>query len=173
MNETICNLINRRSIRSYKPDMVPQEKLRQIIDAGLNAASGNGVQESIIVEITDPDTRNQLSKMNAKIMGYDGDPFYGAPVIFVVLANKKFPTYLYDGTLVLGNMMAAAHSLDLGSCWIHRAKEEFSSEEGKTLLAKWGIAGDYEGIGHLIVGYPNQEPEPRKIKDGRVIKVGK
>lgn len=171
MNETISNLINRRSIRSYKPDMVPEEDLQMIIDAGLNAASGMGRQPTVIIEVKDKETRDQLSKMNARIMGSDGDPFYGAPVVFIVLADKSAPTYLYDGSLVLGNMMAAAQSLGLGSCWIHRARQEFESEEGKALLKKWGISGNYEGIGHLITGYANENPGVRKIRPGRVVRV--
>ena len=134
MNETIHNLITRRSIRSYRPDMVPDSDLQMITEAGLNAASGMGRQPTVIVEVKDRKTRDQLSRMNAEIMGTEADPFYGAPVVFVVLANKDVPTYIYDGSLVLGNMMAAAHALGLGSCWIHRAREEFESAEGKELL---------------------------------------
>lgn len=171
MNETISNLISRRSIRSYKPDMVSDGDLQMIVDAGLNAASGMGRQPTVIVEIKDRETRDRLSGMNAKIMGSEEDPFYGAPVVFVVLADKDVPTHVYDGSLVLGNMMAAAHSLGLGSCWIHRAKEEFESEEGKELLQKWGIPGNYEGIGHLIVGYTDQKPGKREIRPGRLVKV--
>lgn len=103
--------------------------------------------------------------MNAAIMGTDTDPFYGAPVVLIVLADKSRPTYLYDGSLVMGNMMNAAHSLGLGSCWIHRAKEEFESEDGKELLKKWGVEGDYEGIGHCVIGYVEgdyPETKPRK-----------
>lgn len=172
MNETIRNMISRRSIRSYRPDEVPEEKLDKIIEAGLHAASGMGRQPAVIVEVKDKATRDELSKMNADIMGGTGDPFYGAPVVFVVLASKDASTYLYDGTLVLGNMMNAAHSLGLGSCWIHRAKEEFESEEGKALLLKWGLKGNYEGIGHLIVGYTDSDPGKRAIRPGRVVKVG-
>ena len=171
MNETIHDLITRRSIRSYRPDMVPDSDLQMITEAGLNAASGMGRQPTVIVEVKDRKTRDQLSRMNAEIMGTEADPFYGAPVVFVVLANKDVPTYIYDGSLVLGNMMAAAHALGLGSCWIHRAREEFESAEGKELLQKWGIAGNYEGIGHMIVGYTDQKPGERKIKPGRVVKA--
>lgn len=171
MRESIENMITRRSVRSYKPDMVPEEDLQLIIEAGLNAASGMNRQPVILVEVKDRQTIAALSAMNAKIMKYDGDPFYGAPVVFVVLADKAAPTYLYDGSLALGNMMNAAHALGLGSCWIHRAKEEFASEEGRAMLKKWGIEGDYEGIGHLIVGYPDKVPGKRKIREGRVFHV--
>lgn len=172
MNETIQNLITRRSIRSFQKDMVPEEELQQIIEAGLNAASGMGRQSSVIIEIKDRETIGQLSKMNAEIMGKKSDPFYGAPVVFVVLAQKNVPTHVYDGALTLGNMMNAAHALGLGSCWIHRAKQEFESEEGKALLRKWGVEGEYEGIGHLVVGYPDGElPGKREIRDGRVFQV--
>lgn len=165
MNETIQTMVTRQSIRSYQPDMIPGEYLEQILKAGTHAASGRGMQSPVIVAVTDKETRDQLSRMNASIMGTDSDPFYGAPVVLVVLADKNRPTYLYDGSLVMGNLMNAAHALGIGSCWIHRAKEEFESEEGKSLLKKWGIEGDYEGIGHCILGYakePLPEKKPRK-----------
>ena len=122
-------------------------------------------QSPVIIAVTDQETRDKLSAMNAAIMGTDTDPFYGAPVVLIVLADKTRPTYRYDGSLVMGNMMNAAHSLGLGSCWIHRAKEEFESEEGKELLKKWGVEGDYEGIGHCVIGYVEgdyPETKPRK-----------
>lgn len=109
--------------------------------------------------------RDRLSKMNAKIMGTDTDPFYGAPVVLVVLAKKEMPTYIYDGSLVMGNLMLAAHALHIGSCWIHRAKEEFASPEGQQILKDLGIEGEYEGIGHCILGYVDGDypaPQPRK-----------
>ena len=165
MNEVIKNMEERRSVRGYKPDMIRKEDLDTIIEAGTYAATGMGMQSPIIVAVTDKATRDQLSAMNAKIMGTDTDPFYGAPVVLIVLADKARPTYLYDGSLVMGNLMNAAHSLGIGSCWIHRAKEEFESEEGKALLKKWGIEGDYEGIGHCVLGYAAAElpaAKPRK-----------
>ena len=165
MNEVIKNMEERRSVRGYKPDMIRKEDLDTIIEAGTYAATGMGMQSPIIVAVTDKATRDQLSAMNAKIMGTDTDPFYGAPVVLIVLADKARPTYLYDGSLVMGNMMLEAHNLGLGSCWIHRAKEEFESEEGKEILKSLGITGDYEGIGHCVLGYiKGDAPEaaPRK-----------
>ena len=165
MNEVMKNLLTRRSIRSYQPDMIPMETIEEIIKAGTYAPTAMGLQSPIIVAVTDKETRDQLSRMNAAVMGSTGDPFYGAPVVLIVLADRKIGTYVCDGSLVMGNMMNAAHSLGIGSCWIHRAKEEFESPEGKELLKKWGIEGDYEGIAHLILGYPKgdaPEPKPRK-----------
>ena len=165
MNESIKNMIERRSVRGYKPDMIPNEDLDLILEAGTYAATGMGMQSPIIVAVTDKATRDQLSKMNADVMGTDTDPFYGAPVVLVVLADKNRPTYMYDGSLVMGNLMNAAASLGIGSCWIHRAKEEFESEEGKEILKSLGIEGDYEGIGHCILGYadgPAPKAAPRK-----------
>ena len=165
MNETLKTLIERRSCRSYKSDPVPAEILDQILEAGTFAATGMGKQSPIMVAVTDKKTRDQLSKMNADVMGANNDPFYGAPVVIVVLANRNVPTYLYDGSLVMGNLMNAAQSLGIGSCWIHRAKEEFDSAEGKAILKNLGIEGDYEGIGHCILGYAAQESKtaaPRK-----------
>ena len=167
MSETMEVLLNRRSVRSYKPDMVPEEITRQIVKAGTYAPTGMGKQAPIILAVTNREIRDRLSAMNAKIMRAEEgtDPFYGAPVVLVVLADKSIPTYVYDGSLVMGNLMRAASELGIGSCWIHRAKEEFESEEGKAILKSLGIEGEYEGIGHCILGYadgPVNEAAPRK-----------
>ena len=164
-NEVINAMLTRRSVRKYKPDAVPKELIEQIIEAGAYAASGMNKQPAIIIAVTDKIMRDRLSALNAKIMGVSSDPFYGAPVVLIVLADKSALTYLYDGSLVMSNLMLAAHSLGLSSCWIHRAKEEFESEEGKEILKALGIEGDYEGIGHCILGYADgAEPaaKPRK-----------
>ncbi len=166
MTETQQNIITRRSIRKYKPDMIPKETIDRIIEAGTYAATGMGKQSPIIIAVTNKEMRDKLSKMNAEIMGTpEMDPFYGAPVALIVLADKARPTYLYDGSLVMGNLMLAAHDEGIGSCWIHRAKEEFESPQGKEILKSLGIEGDYEGIGHCILGYiDGEEPKaaPRK-----------
>ena len=146
--------------------MVPQEDIDKILEAGTYAPTGSGRQSPIIIAVTNKEMRDKLSAMNAKVMGKEGDdPFYGAPVVLVVLADKSKSTYLYDGSLVMGNLMLAAYDQGLGSCWIHRAKEEFESEEGKAILRELGIEGDYEGIGHCVLGYaaqPLPAPSPRK-----------
>ena len=165
MSEVINNMKTRRSIRKYKPDMVPEDVLNRIIEAGTYAATGMGKQSPIIIAVTNKEIRDKFSKMNAEIMGVDSDPFYGAPVVLIVLADKARPTYVYDGSLVMGNLMLAAHAEGIGSCWIHRAKEEFESAEGKAFLKSLGIEGDYEGIGHCVLGYVDgEEPKamPRK-----------
>ena len=166
MNETLRILESRRSCRNFDSEKtVSEEDIQAIIKAGTYAASGMGRQSSIIIVVTNKELRDQFSAENAKIMGADTDPFYGAPVILVVLANKDIPTYKYDGSLVMGNLMNAATSLGLGSIWIHRAKEEFESEFGKKILADLGIEGNYEGIGHCAIGYaaaPVNAPAPRK-----------
>ncbi len=170
--DAMQNLLTRRSVRKYKPDMVPQEKLDKILEAGTYAATGMGRQSPIILAVTDKAMRDRLSKMNAAIMGVDSDPFYGAPVVLVVLADKNVPTYIYDGSLVMGNLMNAAHAEGIGSCWIHRAKEEFNSPEGKQILQDLGITGDYEGIGHCILGYADgDEPAAKPRKENYVYSV--
>lgn len=169
MNETLKTMLSRRSIRAFLPEAVPQPLLDEIINAGLYAPSGMGRQSTVILAVTDKALRDELMQMNAKIMGREGtDPFYGAPCVLVVLADRSAPTYLYDGALTMGNLMLAAHALRLGSCWIHRAKEEFDSPRGKEILKQYGIAGDYEGIGHCILGYAAQTPQPAERKEGRV-----
>ena len=159
-------MITRRSIRGFKPDVPPQDLIDEIIKAGTYAPSGRGAQATKIVCITRKDVRDRLSAMNAEIMGAPKvDPFYGAPVVLLVLADRSRSTYLYDGSLVMGNLLNAVHAVGLGGIWIHRAKEEFDSPEGKALLKEWGIEGDYEGIGHCVLGYPSQAPAaaaPRK-----------
>lgn len=165
MSEVINNMKTRRSIRKYKSDMIPEDVLNRIIEAGTYAATGMGKQSPIIIAVTNKEIRDKFSKMNAEIMGVDSDPFYGAPVVLIVLADKARPTYVYDGSLVMGNLMLAAHAEGIGSCWIHRAKEEFESAEGKAFLKSLGIEGDYEGIGHCVLGYTDgEEPKamPRK-----------
>ena len=166
MNEVLKVLESRRSCRNFKPDMVKQEELKAIIKAGTYAATGMGKQSPIIIAVTNKELRDALSEENRKIGGWkEGfDPFYGAPVVLVVLANKDIPTYIYDGALVMGNLMNAAESLGVGSIWIHRAKEEFNSEFGKDLLKKLGIEGNFEGIGHCALGYA---AEPSKAAAAR------
>lgn len=167
MNETLKVLETRRSCRNFKPDMIKDSELQAIIKAGTYAPCGLNKQSPIIIAVTNKKLRDKISDVNRSFGPWkEGfDPFYGAPVILIVLADKSVPTYLYDGSLVLGNMMNAAASLGVGSIWIHRAKEEFESEFGKQLLKELGIEGDYEGIGHCALGYPNgpcREAIPRK-----------
>lgn len=165
-NETALEVLKtRRAIRSYDSRIPEKELIDKVLEAGTYAPTGMGMQSPVIVAVTNPDVRDRLSKMNAEIMGRDTDPFYGAPVVLIVLADKDIPTYLYDGSLVMGNLMNAAHAVGLGSCWIHRAKEVFETEEGKAMLKEWGIEGNYEGIGNCILGYPvGGQPEPKARK---------
>lgn len=164
MNEFLEVIKSRKSTKAFLDKEVPLELIEQIVEAGTYAPTGRNLQSPIIVAVTNKAVRDHLSKMNASIMNANTDPFYGAPVVLIVLANKDVNTYIYDGSCVMENLMLAAHSLGLGSCWIHRAKEEFESEEGKALLKEWGIEGNYEGIGHVIIGYNKVEPlsKPRK-----------
>ena len=172
-NETIQNIITRRSVKKYKSEMLPNEIIDEIINAGIYAPSGRNKQPAIILGITNKKIRDEMARLNAKVMGLnDFDPFYGAPVILVVLADKSSQTAIYDGSLVMGNLLLAAHSLNVGSCWIHRAKEVFETKEGKEILKMAGIDGDYEGIGICILGYSDielTEPLPRREK--RIYKI--
>lgn len=163
---TLEALKTRRSCRAYTSEPVAPELIDQIIEAGTYAPTGMGRQSPIIVAITNKEVRDRLSRINARVMDSEDDPFYGAPAVLVVLARKDVGTHLYDGSLVMGNMLNAAHELGLGSCWIHRAKEEFETPEGRAILEDLGIDADaYEGIGNCIVGHaaePVAEPAPRK-----------
>lgn len=162
MSETTDRILTRRSTKKYKPDMVPKEIIDEILKAGTYAASGMGKQSPIIIAVTNKEMRDKLSKINAEIMGAEDDPFHGAPVVLIVLADKNVSTHVYDGSLVMGNLMLAAHANGIGSCWIHRAKETFEREEGEKILNSLGIKGEYEGIGNCILGYPD-EPERQAV----------
>ncbi len=171
MNRTIQDILERRNCRKFKPDSIPKDILDRIIEAGLYAASARGTQSPIIVAVTNRELRARLSEANRKIGGFaEGvDPFFGAPVVLIVLADKQYPNRVYDGSLVMGNLMLAAHALGVGSCWVHRAKEEFEQEEYKALLASLGVQGEYEGIGHCVLGYPDGTlPKAPERKPGRV-----
>ena len=168
MNETIKNLVERRSCRKYSSTQIKEDELNSVLKAGEYAPTGMGMQSPIIVVLQNKSIIDKLSKINAKIMGKDEDPFYGAPTVLVVLADKNIGTYIEDGSLVLGNLMNAAYCLGLGSCWIHRAKEEFETDEGKELLKEWNISENYVGIGHCILGYPEEKSEAKPRKDGYI-----
>ena len=169
MNETMKNLLERRSVRGYKKDLVPEEVLNEILEAGEYAPSGMGQQGTLMVVTQNPELVAKLSKMNADVMGAKSDPFYGASTVIVVFADSEQGTCVENGSLVMGNLMLAAHNEGVGSCWIHRAKEEFESEEGKEILRSLGIEGEYEGIGHCALGYTEGEyPEGHERKDNWV-----
>lgn len=165
MNNVIENIETRRSCRKYKPETPAKDLLAAIARAGTYAASGKGRQAAKIIVVTNRKTRDRLSAMNAKILGVDSDPFYGAPCLILVLADSTIPTWIDDGALVMGNLMLAAHSLGLGSCWINRAREEFDSPEGKAMLREWGLPETLRGIGHCVLGWPDgpdAKAAPRK-----------
>ena len=165
------NLKERRSIRKYKPEQVSDAHLDAILEAGLYAASGMNTQNTIMVAVRDKETRDQLSRMNAAVMGSTADPFYGAPCVVVVLVEPERYTAVEDGALVMGNLMQAAYDIGVGSCWIHRARQMFESEEGKALLRKWGLREDLIGVGNCILGYADEEPAPKPRREGRIVKV--
>lgn len=165
------DLLTRRSVRKYSDRQVEDEKLDKVLTAGLYAPTGMNNQLPVLVAVRDKETRDRLSRMNAAVMGASGDPFYGAPCVIVVLSDPERMTWVEDGSLVLGNLMNAAHSLGLGSCWIHRAKECFDTPEGKALLRAWGVPENYRGVGNCILGYAAEEPEAKPRKSGRIIKI--
>lgn len=169
--EALEALLTRRSIRAYEDRMPAQELIDKVMEAGLYAASGKNMQTAIIVEVTNKGVRKRLSVINAEIMGTTADPFYGAPVVLAVLADKSSPNYVYDGALMMGNLMNAAHAVGLGSCWINRARETFDRADGRQMLEEWGIEGDYEGIGFCILGFAAKGGKAAPRKSGRVYYV--
>ncbi len=173
MNDVIKTIKERRSIRSYRNDQITDTELDTILEAGEYAASGMGSQASVIVAVQDPEIIAMMSGLNAKVMGMDIDPFYGAPTVVVVFANPaETATPVEDGSLIIGNMMLAAYSIGVDSCWVHRAMEVFDTEEGKALKAKWGIGDSFVGIGNCILGYRDGDlPEAAERKPGRIVRV--
>lgn len=171
MNDALQNLITRFSTKNYQSTPVSDALLDQVLNAGLYAATGRNVQHSVMVAIRDPETLAQLSHMNAHYLGVDSDPFYGAPCVIVVLSDPERNTCVEDGALVMGNLMNAANALGLGSCWVHRAREMFASDEGKALLKKWGVPQHLVGIGNCLLGYPKGDIVRKPREPGRIYKV--
>lgn len=172
MNEVIKAIAARRSCRKFQPRQLEEADLQPILEAGTWAASGMGAQAATMVVVQDPETREQLRRMNAAILGTGGDPFYGAPTVVVVLADPARNTCVEDGSLVIGNLMLAASTLGVGSCWIHRARQEFDSPEGKALLRRWGLPETLIGVGHCILGYPAEAPAaPKPRKERYIVRV--
>lgn len=172
MNSTLEDLKSRRSCRTYKPEQISDAALESVLEAGTYAPTGMGKQSPVIVAVQDPAVIALMSKLNAAVMGVDFDPFYGAPTVLVVFAPKTAPTGIEDGCLVMGNLLNAAAALGLGSCWVHRAKEVFTTDDGKALLERWGLSEEYVGIGNCILGYRADEaPTPAPRKENYVIHV--
>ena len=169
MNEAYKNITNRRSIKKYSTKKVEHEIIEKIVEAGQCAPSGMNRQSYAFVVVEKEEILSELSKMNADVMHADMDPFYGAQALIVVFADSNVPTHIYDGSLAMANLMLAANSLGVDSCWIHRAKEMFESEKGKELMKEWGLPESYVGIGNCILGYRSQEPTKRSERTSKVI----
>lgn len=172
MNQALQCLLSRRSIKKFTAQQVPDALLNQVLEAGLYAPTGRNNQNVICVAVREQNLRDQLSRMNREILGTDIDPFYGAPCVIVVFANSEGTTWVEDGSLVMGNMLNAAHALGLGACWVHRARSMFESEEGKALMKEWGLPENMKGIGNCILGYAAAPALDKPRKEGRIIKIG-
>jgi nitroreductase len=170
---TLSDLKERRSIRAYKPDQIKDEELDAILEAGTYAPTGGGGQSPVIEVIQDKNTISSLEKLNAAVLGDPSKkPFYGAPTVLAVLADKTVkPTYVEDGSLVLGNLQIAAFALGLGACWIHRARDVFAGDEGKAYLKEWGLSDNFVGVGFCLLGYPNEKPQAKPRKEGYIIRA--
>ncbi len=173
MKDCLSVLKERRSVKKYKDEYIDEAILDKILEAGTYAPTGRNRQVPVIVAIKDRAVRDKISKMNAEILGNpDIDPFYGAPTIILVLTDPSVSTAVEDASLVLGNLMHAACALGVDSCWIHRAKEEFNSQEGKAMLREWGLDESLVGVGHLAIGYRDCEyPKPSPRKENYIIKI--
>jgi nitroreductase len=171
MNETLKVLKERRSIRKYRSQQIQPQELDAILEAGTYAPSGKGLQTAVMVAVQDASALAELSRRNAEILGKPGaDPLYGAPTAVVVLADGREANWLQDGSLVMGNLMNAAWSLGVGSCWINRALEMFDRPEGKALLAQWGLGEEYRGVGICILGYPEGPVAAPKLRKADYIR---
>lgn len=172
MEDFLSVIRTRRSVRAYKPDGVPEELLDKVLEAGVYAPTGRNMQSPVIVAVTDKATIDYVSGLNAKVLGVDTDPYYGAPVILLVLADGNVNTFVEDGACVLENMMLEAHALGLASVWVHREREIFDSEEGKALLRKWGLDETLRGIGSIALGYAAVDlPKAAPRKEGYIVKI--
>lgn len=171
MNEVLNALKTRRSVRRYKAEPITREELDAVLEAGTYAPTARGEQRACIVAVTNKADRDAVSRLNAAVMGNNGDPFYGAPVVCVVFGDGTWPMAQKDGSLIMGNMLNAAHALGLGSCWIDRAQQVFETEEGRALMKKWGVPEGYVGVGNCILGYADEDPAPKPRKDGYIIRV--
>ena len=172
MKETIQDLTTRRSVKRYQPTQINRADLEKILKAGMNAPSGMGRQSAVMVVVQEPETVKKLSRMNAEVMGGHADPFYGAPTVIIVFADKEVPTYKEDGSLVMGNLLNAAHALGLGSCWINAGKEFFPTDKGKQYLKELKVPDGYVPVGTLILGYAAETPQPAPRREGTVIRIG-
>lgn len=170
--EFLDMLLTRRSVRTYKPDPVPEALLEEVLRAGTYAPTGGGRQSPVLVAVTDKAARDEISRLNAAVMGKDTDPYYGAPVLVLALADPASSTWVEDASCALENMMLAAHALGLGSVWVHREREIFDSEAGKALLRAWGLPETLRGVGSIALGYASgPAPAPAPRKDGYIVRV--
>lgn len=169
MKTTLEDLKTRRAVRSYTDEPVTREELDAVLEAGLYAPTAMGSQRACVVAVTNKAERDAISRLNAAVMGNDGDPFYGAPVVLVVFADGSWPMTVKDGSLIMGNLLNAAHAIGLGSCWIDRAEPVFASEEGRALMKKWGVPEGYVGVGNCILGHTDAQPEPKPRREGFII----
>lgn len=172
MKEVMENMLTRRSVRKYKDTQVSDEVLDEVLKAGLYAPGGMNNQKCVMVAVRDKVVRDQIARMNSAVMGVDRDPFYGAPCVIVVLGDPERATWVEDGSLVMGNLLSAAHAAGLGSCWVHRAREVFDTPEGKELLKAWGLPETLRGVGNCILGYADEDPEAKPRAEGRIVKIG-
>lgn len=174
MKDTLIDLKTRRSIRNFKKEQIQEEVLKAILEAGTYAPAGMNAQSPLMVVVQEKEQIKKLSQLNAAVMGTETDPFYGAPTVIIVFADKNRKTCIEDGSLVMGNLMNAAHALGIGSCWINRAREVFDSEEGREIARQWGVTDNYIGIGNCILGYVEGDyPEAKPRKEDYIIYTNK
>jgi nitroreductase len=173
VNEILQTLKKRRSIRQFQDKQVSEADLRTVLEAGTYAPSGKGAQSCIIIAVQNKEDVAALTRMNAAILGANTDPYYGAPTILLILADRSAATPVEDGSAVTTYLLLAAEAVGLGACWINRERQMFDSEEGKAMLRKWGVSGDYLGVAACSLGYvagERKEPASRKADYFRIIK---
>ena len=168
----LSHIKTRRSVRAYKSEPVPSKALDAVLEAGTCAPTGGGHQSPTIIAITDSKYRREIAKLNAEVMVSNTDPYYGAPVVILVLVDGSASTYVEDGSCILENMMLAAHTLSLGTVWVYREHEIFDIESGKNLLWEWKLPEILRGIGTIALGYPAQEAgKPAARKQNYIVRI--
>lgn len=174
-NETLQTLKNRRSCRAFKPEAIPEDVLNAVLDAGTWAPNAWDKQSASIIAIRDEASRAVLTHLSQELAAEAGedtpDPLYGAPVVVLITAEKDSESGLEDGSLVAGNIMNAAQSVGLGSCWVNTARKILEMPIGKAMLMKWGVTEPVTGVAFVVLGWPTEKPEEPRARKENYIRI--
>lgn len=193
-NEMMETIMHRRAIRRFEEKQVDETALQQILQAGLYAPSAGGRQGVLFAVSQDKETNERLGRIKransnprmATATSYVSkeqpsiadDPtlknaFYDAPTVITLFAPKNFLFSAEDCAVAAENMMLAADSLGVGSCYIGQGWTAFADPYGQEVLRRWGIRTDYYAVMQLLLGYPREgdrHPTPKPRKDERILR---